>query len=75
MGILLPFQISKSAGFAIFDSWPQEKFGLIGYLSIDFVAFSHGAGIHQWNVPIEDVVVFAKVKTPDFWKQIQTEFL
>lgn len=37
-----------------------SKLGLIGYLAIDFVAFSNGAGIHQWNVPVEQVKIFAQ---------------
>lgn len=37
-----------------------SQLGLIGYLAIDFVAFSNGAGIHQWNVPVEQVKIFAQ---------------
>ena len=33
----------------------------MGYLCIDFVAFSHGAGIHQWNVPLEYIPTYLKV--------------
>jgi large subunit ribosomal protein L36e len=32
----------------------------VAYLSIDFVAFSNGAGIHQWNVPREQFPTYAK---------------
>lgn len=37
------------------------QLGLVGYLCVDFVAFSHGAGIHQWNVPREYIPTYAKV--------------
>jgi hypothetical protein len=43
------------------------KVGLVAYLSIDFVAFSNGAGIHQWNVPREQFPTYAKV-----WSKIRT---
>lgn len=39
------------------------KFGLMGYLCVDFVAFSHGAGIHQWNVPREQIPTYSKVRS------------
>lgn len=37
------------------------KIGLIGYLAISFVAFENGGGVHQWNVPIEQVKIYAQV--------------
>ena len=41
----------------------------MGYLAIDFVAFSHGAGVHQWNVRLSDVEVFAQVSLAiDLWR-------
>lgn len=51
--------IIKSHGWEDYTSF-IAWLGFIGYLAIDFVAFSHGAGIHQWNVPIEQVKVFAQ---------------
>lgn len=33
----------------------------MGYISIGFVAFAHGGGIHQWNVPREQIPTYLKV--------------
>lgn len=41
---------------------------MIGYLAIGFVAFENGGGIHQWNVPIEQVKIFAQASPYSPWK-------
>ncbi|MCJ1469906.1 hypothetical protein MMC07_008550 [Pseudocyphellaria aurata] len=33
----------------------------VGNLATDFVSFNHGAGRHQWDVPIQEMKVFAQV--------------
>ncbi|MCJ1272213.1 hypothetical protein MMC22_012121 [Lobaria immixta] len=40
--------------------WEDLKLGLVAILATDFVAFNHGAGRHQWDVPYQKMKAFAQ---------------
>ncbi|MCJ1264234.1 hypothetical protein MMC22_004105 [Lobaria immixta] len=53
------FILLKSHGwedYACLIGW----LGLVGILVTDFVSFKHGAGRHQWDVPYQDIKIWAQ---------------
>lgn len=43
------------------DVFFRVKLGLVGTFATDIVTFNHGGGRHQWDVPYQEMRLFAQV--------------